>query len=264
MTSRQKTEAVTSLLAAAQALEAQASEADALEQTLKIGSQLNPKLWDEEDRLRPDVKELLTKLAKDFSDGFDYPLSTTDIIVTGSSANYNWNRFSDIDLHLVVDYASLPDEYLPAFLDYADAKRRNWNKEHDIMIHGHEVEMYVQPEGSELKAAGIYSIVQDKWLAKPDKTKTIEPDRETIAKKSRRLRYLVSVVAELVDSDPEVAFTATTALKEKIRKLRAAGLSKGGEQSSENLAFKVLRNDGTLALLDDLHRRAYDLANSVG
>ena len=48
-------------------------------------------------------------------------------------------------------------------------------------------------------------------------------------------------------------------LKNKIRNMRRAGLeSKQQEFSIENIAFKILRRNDTLGLLNDLKIRAYD------
>ncbi len=52
-------------------------------------------------------------------------------------------------------------------------------------------------------------------------------------------------------------------LKEKIKKMRKAGLDKKGEYSVENLAFKVLRNNGYLEKLGELKIDAVNKEYSV-
>lgn len=48
-------------------------------------------------------------------------------------------------------------------------------------------------------------------------------------------------------------------LKKKIKNMRRAGLeSKNREYSIENIAFKILRRNGTLDLLQDLKNQIYD------
>ena len=81
-------------------------------------SDLYPKLWDPNTKkLNHNVTLKLKQIAEDFIRGFDYPLKIKDIILTGSIANFNWNQFSDIDLHLVIDTQKMPnckllDDYL--------------------------------------------------------------------------------------------------------------------------------------------------------
>lgn len=238
------------------------SGAEATDVLFSINEALNPALWDEK-RLKPEVKERLQEIADEFAKGFDYPLDVQDIILTGSSANYNWNKFSDVDLHLVVDYDAIPEKYMPAFLEYADAKRKLWNQEHNIQIFGHEVEMYVQPVEDTLEAAGIYSLTNDKWLSEP-KRQEPKADKATVEKKAARFHDLVDAIQEMLDSgDDELAFNSATVLKDRIRKFRQSGLEKGGEFAAENLVFKTLRNDGTLERLDSLHKQAYDHGRSL-
>jgi len=52
-------------------------------------------------------------------------------------------------------------------------------------------------------------------------------------------------------------------LKEKIKNFRKGGLEKGGEFSSENLSFKVLRRNGYLEKLGDIYTSSYDSIMSI-
>ena len=47
-------------------------------------------------------------------------------------------------------------------------------------------------------------------------------------------------------------------LKGKIKIMRQSGLSKEGIYSAENLAFKILRNNGILEILSTLKNLSYD------
>ena len=242
---------------------AKLTAAEATDVLFSINETLNPALWGENKKLKPEVKQTLQKLADGFADGFDYPLDVTDVIVTGSSANYNWNKFSDVDLHLVVDYDAIPEKYMPAFLDYSDAKRKLWNQEHNIELFGHEVEVYVQPEEGTLQAAGVYSLMKDEWLAEPERQEP-KADKATVEKKAERFHELVDAIQEMADAGEEdLAFNSATILKDRIRKFRQSGLEKGGEFAAENLVFKTLRNDGTLERLDTLHKQSYDQGQSL-
>jgi len=53
-------------------------------------------------------------------------------------------------------------------------------------------------------------------------------------------------------------------LKSKIKTMRSSGLSKEGIYSPENLAFKILRNNGLLEILSTLKNLSYDKLMSTG
>ena len=68
------------------------------------------------------------------------PADIVDIRFTGSLANYNWSRYSDIDLHIVVDFSKIDDD-ADLVKAYFDSERMRWNDRHDIKINGFEVEI---------------------------------------------------------------------------------------------------------------------------
>ena len=51
--------------------------------------------------------------------------------------------------------------------------------------------------------------------------------------------------------------------KDKIMKMRKAGLERKGEFSEENLIFKTLRNTGYIGKLNDVIRNEYDRSVSL-
>jgi predicted nucleotidyltransferase len=71
-------------------------------------STLNPKLWDG-DKLHPKLRVGFMKIAKAFYDFLEVQCDIEDVIIIGSSANYNWTKYSDIDLHLLIDFSNLTD-----------------------------------------------------------------------------------------------------------------------------------------------------------
>jgi predicted nucleotidyltransferase len=48
-------------------------------------------------------------IVDEFIERLDLDADMKDIIVTGSLANYNWSRFSDIDLHILIDFKEVND-----------------------------------------------------------------------------------------------------------------------------------------------------------
>ncbi len=180
-----------------------------------------------------------------------------DVTFTGSLANYNWSKYSDVDLHLIIDYNAVNDDY-DLVKDYFNSKKSIWNRNHDIFIDGYEVEVYVQDDNEPHKSTGVYSIMNDEWLTEPNR---VEPafDWADITKKSEGLMDQIDIALMLYkEKKYSDALQYIEKLKEKIRKFRKAGLDRAGEFSSENIAFKVLRRNNYLEKLSNLKHMAYD------
>ncbi|MFN5459248.1 MAG: nucleotidyltransferase domain-containing protein, partial [Bacteroidota bacterium] len=222
-------------------------------------SDLYPKIWNPDTKkLNDNIKIKLKQIGEDFIRGFKHPLKIKDIILTGSIANYNWNQYSDIDLHVLLDFNEIPDEYMEAFKDYFNSKKEIWNKTHNIMIVGHEVELYIQDINEPHYSTGVYSVLSDKWLTEPQFKKQ-DINYDDVMLKSEEFIEQINKLSELVgNKDYEKAKIGIDNLKKKIKKYRQAGLESGGEYSTENLVFKMLRNKGYLEQLSNMKTQAYD------
>ena len=230
--------------------------------TFEMQPQLQQKIWDGDEKIHPGVKAALMDIVDEFIERLDLDAEIKDIIMTGSLANYNWSKFSDIDLHIIVDFKEVNDneELVRRFFD---AVRSNWNRTHDIKVKGHEVELYVQDENEPHVSTGVYSLMNDKWLVKPNKVKPFI-DKKTAKKKAADIEREVDKVASILyDGNHEAALDKAAYLKEKIKTMRQAGLEKAGVFSPENLAFKMLRRSEALSKLHDVYIKAYDQALSL-
>ena len=70
-----------------------------------VKKELNPKFWSKNNELEPKIREKLLKIAEDFFDSLEIEgIQLEDIALTGSLSNYNWSEFSDVDLHILVDF----------------------------------------------------------------------------------------------------------------------------------------------------------------
>ena len=79
--------------------------------SFEIKPKLNPKIWANESKVRPDVRKQLLKIADDFYDSLDIPwVEVKDVRLTGSLANYNWSNYSDVDLHVVINYKDINND----------------------------------------------------------------------------------------------------------------------------------------------------------
>ena len=100
---------------------------------------LEPAIW-MENRLAPEIRKNLIQVANDFINNLDVNIQIIDITLTGSLANYNWSKYSDIDLHIIVKFSDM-DENFDLVKGFFDGKRINWNHSHEIMLKGYEVEI---------------------------------------------------------------------------------------------------------------------------
>lgn len=206
---------------------------------------LNPKFWDSEKKMLADVRFHLLQAAKEFYDFIDLPkLKVSDIVVVGSNASYNYTKHSDLDVHLIVDFQSLPCSGLMD--NFFSTKKTLWNTQHDITVKGQQVEMYVQDTKALLESNGVYSLLKNRWIVEPRSEKPSWDDMAVVAKTTA----FVDEIEDLIKSDPNE--DEISDLLYRIHGMRRAGLASGGEFSTENLTYKSLRSLGYLSRLYDL------------
>ena len=223
---------------------------------------LHPNFWDGES-FDESIRMAIVKIVSDFlkeDEHIDEDI-IEDIQLTGSIANYNYSEKSDLDIHILLDFADInKDEDLVKRA--LDGKRFIWNIKHDINLNGHEVELYFQDIHEPHTASGLFSIQDNKWIKKPVYDKP-EIDHRDVVRKSeeykKEIRSLSEIIAELSD-EKELALVNKRAknLKKRIMKMRRDGLSSKGEFSVENLAFKNLRDSDYIGRLNDIIIRSYD------
>ena len=220
-------------------------------ESLQPQTELNSTIW-EDSSLKDKVRDQLYRIALEFYLSLNIEAPMKDIIFTGSLANYNYTKHSDIDLHIMIDYADV-DDNLDLVKDLMTAKKSLWNDKHDIKFLTHEVELYAQDENEPHHSTGIYSIVSNKWLAKPSPKDTQIDFASVRAKATDLMGQIDDVVLQ-----PAASIKKIRKLKEKIRRMRQSGLESSGEYSVENLAFKVLRNTEYIKKLYDRETEEFD------
>ena len=141
---------------------------------------LEPRLW-RDNKLDQTARKKMLKIAEDFMDDLEISTEIEDIRLTGSLANYNWSKYSDVDLHIVIDFSLLDDD-LGLVKAYFDEARVRWNNEHNIKIAGYDVEIYVEDKAEKHESSGIYSVTSDDWVVTPDPT-DVSIDFDTARKK---------------------------------------------------------------------------------
>ena len=231
--------------------------------SFKIKNTLNPEIWPEGE-LNPKVQKNLIKIANGFIKDINLPkgIKIKDIIFTGSLANYNWSKFSDIDLHVVLDFNQF-DADPEMIQNYFNSQKTLWNQEHDITIFGYPVELYVQDTNTKLVATAVYSVLRNEWIRKP-KRETFKLDKVAIKDKAESfISQLKDIRDDYKDKQYQSVVDKVTRVKDKIKQMRKAGLESGGEFSLENLTFKVLRRTPFMDILDSFKAKAYDNLMSV-
>ena len=232
--------------------------------SFEFHDELNKDFWNQEDdRLDPEIRQKLIAIANDFWNSLEVgDAEYDDITFTGSLAAHNYSKFSDVDLHILVDFSDVDDK-TDLVREYFNAMKSIWNRLHDILIKGYEVEIYVQDVNDPHEAQGLYSISNDEWIKKPVLDKQ-DFDKDNVKKKAAGLMDQIDRLQPLIDDGKyEEAEKYADKLKEKIRKMRKTGLETVGAYSVENLAFKVLRRNDYLGKLSDAKREAYDKMQSI-
>lgn len=241
--------------------------------SFNIKKELNPKFW-KDDKLDSRIRIKLLDIADDFIEflGVDW-VKPEDITITGSLANYNWNKkYSDIDLHILIDYSKV-DKRTDFVDNYFYSQKKLWNEEHkDLRIFGFPVEVYVQDVNKEHTSSGVYSLEKNEWV--------IEPEREKLSKKKvnkERIKKTVSQYTEkidkLVDDSKNTngdeykmrkVYEGAQKLFDEIKKLRREDLSDANNEINEgNIIFKALRRLGYIDKLDKVINKGYNTLNSL-
>ena len=251
----------------------EADESDVDIDSFSVKKELNRNFW-KGDKLNPQIRKKLLVIARDFLEDMciDW-IKPKDVIMTGSLANYNWsNDYSDIDLHIVLDTTKLSDkkDFVERYFKYT---RGEWNTEHeDIKICGFPVEVYVQDVKEEHNATGMYSLLFDKWISKPDikKLNNGDFDADKVTKKAMEFMDEIDALCDnmetfpLEDKEYEKLFNKAQSLMDKIKDYRRFGKrEKGFEMSEENIVFKVLRRNGYIEKLKDFKKTCYDKSRSL-
>ena len=218
-----------------------------LDDAVKFHQRLNPVLWARDEHLLPEVRNKLLRIAADFQEFLGVEdLKVKDITVSGSNAAYSYTKQSDIDLHLVVE---MPND--PVYQELFAAKKYQYNTEHDITIGGADVELYVQPDDQPHHSQGIYSIKNSDWVKVPQRKRSQIDDTCVLAKVDDLTTRIKSAIAS---QDRSVM----DSLWKKIKIMRQGGLENHGEFGCENVAFKLLRNNGSIGALKSAITAAQD------
>jgi len=221
------------------------------ERKISYQKKLCPDLWADK-ILDEKIESKLLKIVRDFFEDLNFETEIIDIEFVGSLTNFNYTADSDIDVHIKIDFSDVNDDIF-LVKKAADGQRFMWNLRHNIVIKGHDVELYVQDINEEHISAGSYSLLYHKWIKFPTYSSP-DIDTEDIDVKYDARVYDIEELEKLSETnldpiDAEKYYDMAKDLKSKIMKSRKEGLSAEGEFSIENLVFKKLRKEGKLEKL---------------
>ena len=241
--------------------------------SFNIKTALNPKFWKDE-HLDSRIRMRLLDIADDFIEflGVDW-VKPDDVIMTGSLANYNWNKkFSDVDLHVLMDFSKV-DKRTDFVKEYFDSKKNLWNESHkDLSICGFPVEVYVQDSKEKHASTGVYSLDKDKWITEPNRKslKSSKINKEFIKKKVSEFMDKIDKIDDIYKSADNDSYKARKASEEaeklwaEIKAQRKQGLSNAkNEITNGNIIYKTLRRLGYLDKIFSLRDKSYDKVNSL-
>lgn len=204
-------------------------------------------------KLKDDVRKKLLEISNEFLEFIGIDFFVFDVVLTGSLSNYNWSKYSDVDIHILIDFDEFSsgkvssEVYMTIVKEFFDLKKRLWNSSTNITIKNYEVELYVQDVDDKHLSSGVYSILNDEWVIEPQKSNP-KIDDEIILEKGEEYGKLIDDLSEKSEQGNDTTKDLNE-LKSKIKKFRQSGLESGGEYSYENLTFKLLRRNGYIEKL---------------
>jgi predicted nucleotidyltransferase len=225
--------------------------------------QLDPDFW-QNGEFNPLIRQKLLEIAENFYEKLKLDIPISDIQLTGSLANYTYTEYSDLDVHIIIDFSKINND-VDLVKKALDGVRFIWNLRHQITIKGHEVELYLQDTKDVHDASGLYSLLENKWLRKPQYNPP-EIDERSVELKFNEYVKIINQLDEKLNQEnltPEELkelSSFASQLRDKVQKERQECLNvkREGEFCVENLVFKKLRNNGYIERLIHIANSAYD------
>lgn len=234
----------------------------------KPKNELEPHLW-VDGKLDSRVRLKLLDIADDFIKTLNIKwVKPLDIVLTGSIANYNWSEFSDIDVHVIMDYDDVSSKR--EFVEkYFKTKRDEWSEAHDeLTIFGYPVEMFVEDSENPSDSSGVYSLNSNKWLVKPTDMKEMESDPEYVKDVAAKIITKIEALCDKIETETDtVKVRKATDKLEKIydylKHARQKSLKEDGEMGFGNILWKIVKHMGYIEMLWDCFNTSYDKSNSL-
>ena len=164
-----------------------------------VNDKLNTIFFDENNNLKEKIREKLLIIANKAFEELEVDVELIDVTFTGSLANFTYNKDSDVDLHLVLDFSKINKD-VELVKKALDCNKFVWNLRHEITFGGHEVEIYYQDKKEIHSSSGVYSILKNKWLVEPKKI-TNSVDESLVNKKVNQYKAHILSLARDIEKD---------------------------------------------------------------
>lgn len=236
--------------------------------SFKVKNELNPKIW-VNNKINSRVRLRLLDIADDFIDNLAVRwVKPKDIVITGSIANYNWSSYSDIDVHIIMDYSQVykKKEFVE---DYFNSKKEIWKRDHDdLKIYGFPVEIYVEDSAAKSNSSGIYSLNKNEWIKEPTDLDNASLNEKYI--KNEAAKYMTLIDDYKKDLNKEKDSYKIERIGNKVKKLfdklkgiRKESLKRSGEMGSGNIIYKILRRAGYLDIIWNIINDTYNKSKTL-
>jgi predicted nucleotidyltransferase len=202
---------------------------------IKNNKTLNPLFFDENNKIKNDIRKKILNIFNFYIEKSENEkhFIIEDLILTGSNVNYNYNSTSDIDFHIIIDKSKNTN------FDLLNVEAKLFNLKYNIVIESHEIELYVQDKNEKHNSSGVYSILNNNWIIKPE-YENVQVDKEEVEKKYNNL---INKIEYILDNN-NIKLEYLKNFIDKLKIFRKSGLEKTGEFSIENLVFKQLKSNG--------------------
>ena len=244
------------------------SSSDISLKSFEVQDELNPKIW-VNDKLNSRVRLRLLDIADDFIDELSVRwVKPEDIILTGSIANYNWSKYSDIDVHIIIDFSKIykKKEFVE---DYFNSKKELWKRDHeDLTIYGFPVELYVQDKDDKLEASGVYSLDKNEWIKEPKNIDDAKINEVYVKEQAAKFMTLIDgyekdLKKETDNHKIDKIGKNVKKLLDKIKGIRKESLKRSGEMGSGNVIYKIIRRMGYLDKIWDIINNTYNKSKTI-
>ena len=238
--------------------------------SFKIKEELHPKFWPK-GKLNSRVRLRLMDIADDFIEELSIDwVKPKDIILTGSIANYNWSRYSDVDIHILIDFKKVYPKNTDFVDDYFKSKKENWLSNHeDLKIFGFPIEISVEDSNEDNPSSGRYSLYKNKWIVDPDDFQDAVISQDFVKKRAAKFMTQIDNIEKELKKEKDLHKCEKYGDKvykifEKLKNMRGEGLeSAKKEMSSGNIIYKIMRRAEYIDKIWDIYNESYDKVNSI-
>jgi len=224
---------------------------------------LDPKFFDDKNRLHPSVRQVLLDVANDVLADLKEKVSIEPvfIILTGSMTGLNWDDESDLDLHIGIDFSAFPEDEVGLYKNLLSYYARNFNA-NKYTLKGRNIELYFQDTKEKHESPGIYDLVHDMWVKTPDQTMAHFNSRvkEVASNYLREVSILLFEWEEVPRNRVDVKkfLDKVNAYMKGVVEMRKQSLLTDGMNGFGNQVFRELRRNGTLPKLANLRKEVTD------